>query len=388
MARRLWLHGLSIVLLLAVFSWPTPAFSQPASRAEPVVPEKMGKELHAFRIVGARPASTANWTTRLAARRVHRRHGAERARRMQPPTERTVVQVALRRPIHLPRRALLHARCCHRSRRDSADATICLRAMSYALPSIRATITSRRTRSTRILPAFRATTPGSTIRVRTATTTRCGACARRSRPRVGMPSSRFPSRRCASASPPKGRWCGASASAATSIGAANSIGGSRRRGACRASCREWATSCSTSRRGRRAGWKCCRLPQRVAKRRPRRQHDRERRPRSAARTRDVRHAVGDDQSGFRASRARPGRPEPVGLRDVLSREAPLLSRRQPDLRSELLAVPAVSFTSNRTVARPDTAGLWRSSDEETGSDDDSLARRRSRGKRQAGRSEG
>ena len=96
MARRSSLHGLWIVLVLAGFSPATPAFSQsPASRAEPDVPEKKGKDLRAFPVGDKAPRIDGKlddevWT---AADRIEDLVQND-PDNMAPPRERTVIQVA------------------------------------------------------------------------------------------------------------------------------------------------------------------------------------------------------------------------------------------------------------------------------------------------------
>lgn len=96
MARRSWLHGLSIALALA-FSWPAiPAHSQaPVSRAEPDVPEKKGKELRAFPVGDKAPRIDGKLDDEIwgTADRVEDLVQQD-PDNMTAPTERTVTQVA------------------------------------------------------------------------------------------------------------------------------------------------------------------------------------------------------------------------------------------------------------------------------------------------------
>ncbi len=96
MARRSWWHALSVALTLTVCSPASSAFSQtPASRAEPDVPEKQGKELRAFPVGDRAPRIDGTlddevWT---AAARVEDLVQND-PDNMAAPKERTVVQVA------------------------------------------------------------------------------------------------------------------------------------------------------------------------------------------------------------------------------------------------------------------------------------------------------
>lgn len=97
MARRSWLHCLSFVLALAMFSPASPAFSQSssASRAEPDVPEKKGKELRAFPVGDKAPRIDGRlddeiWT---AADRIEDMVQND-PDNMAATKERTVIQVA------------------------------------------------------------------------------------------------------------------------------------------------------------------------------------------------------------------------------------------------------------------------------------------------------
>ena len=80
----------------------------PASSAEPAVPEKSGKELHAFRIQGAPPRIDGRlddevWNNAQAIEDLVQ----EDPDNMMPPTERTVVQIRVRRSVSVHRSALL-----------------------------------------------------------------------------------------------------------------------------------------------------------------------------------------------------------------------------------------------------------------------------------------
>ena len=96
MARRSWWHALSVALILTVFPPASPAFSQtPASRAEPDVPEKQGKQLRAFPVGDRAPRIDGKlddeiWT---AADRIEDMVQND-PDNMAAPKERTVVQVA------------------------------------------------------------------------------------------------------------------------------------------------------------------------------------------------------------------------------------------------------------------------------------------------------
>jgi hypothetical protein len=96
MARRSWLPALSIALILATFSPATPAFSQSsASRAEPDVPEKKGKDLRAFPVGDKAPRIDGKLDDEIwvAADRIEDMVQND-PDNMAPPRERTVVQVA------------------------------------------------------------------------------------------------------------------------------------------------------------------------------------------------------------------------------------------------------------------------------------------------------
>jgi hypothetical protein len=96
MARRSWWQGFSIILVLALFFVPTPAYSQkPVSRTEPDVPEKKGKELRAFPVGDKAPRIDGKlddeaWT---AADRLEDLVQND-PDNMAAPKERTVIQVA------------------------------------------------------------------------------------------------------------------------------------------------------------------------------------------------------------------------------------------------------------------------------------------------------
>ena len=122
-----WIRDVLIIGLLVV---PVRAWAQPArTSTEPPVAEKAGKELHAYRVNGSAPRIDGRlddeaWTLAQSIDDMVQNDPDN----MQPPTERTLVQIAYDdRYLYIATRCFM--RDASRSRPGSAGATTCRRAI-------------------------------------------------------------------------------------------------------------------------------------------------------------------------------------------------------------------------------------------------------------------